>query len=452
MLSGPLIILWSFARSCRAAPVMFFMKEARIRLTRKATLRSTIGGATTSTQIPAGNGRGLVLEARGSLHEAVNPSAHRTLITYDKFELLPERVTNAAGLVVEAQYDYRTQKPREVIDANGNHSRFNYSPLGLLQSSFVVGKTPAEGDQSRPSLRMEYGFLAFTESAPANRLPIFVRTIRHIHHDTEMDVSLPERDQTLTTLEYSDGFGRLLQTRVQAERVRFGDSEFGGGESVLPVSQSDGAGGDIAGVNNPDEARPNVVVSGWQTYDNKGRTVETYEPFFSQGWEYGQPSEIQTGQKVVMFYDPQGHDVRTLNPDGSEERSHLAFPGPLLYPIWHILKFSSPHPGKLIPMTKTTMPDVLTAASTAFTRITGIRRAVSQSMLWAELSKRWSAIAMRPLTLAIPCHQSLNFELAPPTTSRQPTNCQGCYYLRTRTSRANRIPLCLRSSKPQAED
>ncbi len=27
----------------------------------------------------------------------------------------------------------------------------------------------------------------------------------------------------------------------------------------------------------------NVVVSGWQVYDNKGRVVEQYEPFFSQG-------------------------------------------------------------------------------------------------------------------------------------------------------------------------
>ena len=78
---------------------------------------------------------------------------------------------------------------------------------------------------------MEYGFLAFEDSPPGNRQPIFVRTIRHIHHDTELDVPLPERDETITTVEYSDGFGRLLQTRTQGEEVRFGDEHFGGGET-----------------------------------------------------------------------------------------------------------------------------------------------------------------------------------------------------------------------------
>ncbi len=34
-----------------------------------------------------------------------------------------------------------------------------------------------------------------------------------------------------------------------------------------------------------------VVVSGWQMYDNKGRVVEKYEPFFDQGWDF-QPEEM----------------------------------------------------------------------------------------------------------------------------------------------------------------
>ena len=148
---------------------------------------------------------------------------------------------------------------------------------------------------------MEYGFLAFEESPPENRQPIFVRSIRHTHHDTELDVPLPERNETITTVEYSDGFGRLLQTRTQGEEVRFGDEHFGGGESVLPVNQSDGAGGDVVGRKNTDTLNPNVVVSGWQIYDNKGQVVEKYEPFFSEGWDYGQPDDKQDR--------PEGDDV-----------------------------------------------------------------------------------------------------------------------------------------------
>ena len=59
--------------------------------------------------------------------------------------------------------------------------------------------------------------------------PVFVRSIVREHHVTETDVPLPERDETIETVEYSDGFGRLLQTRTQAEDVLFGDPSFGGG-------------------------------------------------------------------------------------------------------------------------------------------------------------------------------------------------------------------------------
>ena len=79
----------------------------------------------------------------------------------------------------------------------------------------------------------------------------------------------------------------------------------------------------------------NVVVSGWQTYDNKGRIVEKYEPFYSTGWDYAQPGEAQRGQKATTFYDPRGHAIRTVNPDGSEQRVILGIPPDLTDPDTH---------------------------------------------------------------------------------------------------------------------
>jgi RHS repeat-associated protein len=279
------------------------------------------------------SGRGLVLETLDPLHDAtVNPSGHRTLIEYDKFHFLPTQVTVAAGLIMQVTYDYRVLQPSEVTDHNGNTSLFAFSPLGLLASSLIRGKNPTEGDQIHPSVRMEHEFLAFENSPTENRSPIFVRTIRHLHHDSEPDVPPGEGDETITTVEYSDGVGRLLQTRTQGEEERFGDEHFGGGEAVLPTKQSGGAGGDLAGRRNTDEVKPNVVVSGWQIYDNKGKVVEKYEPFFSEGWDYGQPDDSKTGQKVSMFYDPRGHAIRTLNPDGSEQQVIFGVPGVIASP------------------------------------------------------------------------------------------------------------------------
>jgi RHS repeat-associated protein len=279
--------------------------------------------------------RGLVFEMLDPLHDkTVNPKAHRTLIAYDdKYQLLPKEVTDAAGLTMKASYDYRVLQPKEVSDPNDNTSLFTFTPLGLLESSSILGKTLAEGDQERPSVLMKYGFLSLDESPPEHRQPIFVRSIRQTHHDTEQNVVPPSAmNETITTVEYSDGFGRLLQTRTQGEEVRFGDEHFGGGETVLPVKQSDGAGDDVIGRENIDPLNPNVVVSGWQIYDNKGQVVEKYEPFFSEGWDYGQPEDQQTGQKVAMLYDPRGHAIRTLNPDGSEQRVIFGVPGTIAAP------------------------------------------------------------------------------------------------------------------------
>jgi RHS repeat-associated protein len=133
-------------------------------------------------------------------------------------------------------------------------------------------------------------------------------------------VPLPERDETIETIEYSDGFGRLLQARAQAEHVIFGDPAFGG--AVLPIAQKDGDGTrqDVTGTKNSDPLRPNVVVSGWQVYDNKGRVVEKYEPLFAEGWIYQWVADATRGQHATMLYDPRGQVIRTINPDGSEQR------------------------------------------------------------------------------------------------------------------------------------
>ena len=71
---------------------------------------------------------------------------------------------------------------------------------------------------------------------------------------------------------------------------------------------------------------PNVIVSGWQRCDNKGRVVEKFEPFFATGWAYApprdsaDPAQRDFGVKVTMFYDSRGRMFRTVNPDGSEQR------------------------------------------------------------------------------------------------------------------------------------
>ena len=142
-----------------------------------------------------------------------------------------------------------------------------------------------------------------------------------------------ERNRTIESREYSDGFGRLIQTRTQGEDVRFGDATFGGGEDVLPAKQSDGRGGDVTGHEKTSATDKNVIVSGWQIYDNKGRVVEKYEPFFDVGWAFQFKEDAKLGQHASMYYDPRGQVIRTENPDGSEQRVIYGVPVSLDNPL-----------------------------------------------------------------------------------------------------------------------
>ncbi|MEV8376007.1 SpvB/TcaC N-terminal domain-containing protein [Kribbella sp. NPDC056861] len=232
--------------------------------------------------------RGLIVESRQPLWHAADPQAHRATSEYDEYGLLVLRNTDAAGLTTVVEPDYRVFLPRTVLDPNGTESRFTFSPLGFLTTSSVSGQSPTEGDAAAPTLVMTYDFTP----------PISVRTVRRIHHDTAVEIPTDQRDATITTVEYSDGFGRLLQTRTQGDDVRF-----------------DEVGGDLVG----HRANANVVVNGLTVYDNKGRAVEVYEPFFSTGWEYSPPSA--SGEKVTTTYDPLGRVTCTELADGSQERT-----------------------------------------------------------------------------------------------------------------------------------
>ena len=260
----------------------------------------------------AGRGRGLVVATR-------DPLGHETTIAHDAYALLPVAVTDPLGNVARATYDYRTLQPAVLVDSNGNETITTFTPLGPPASIQRRGKS-GDGDQARPSVRFRYDFLAYAVSPPDRPQPISTTTIRHLHHDTETDVPLPARVEVIESRQYSDGFGRVLQTRTQSDDARFGSPLFGGGDGVLPMDQSVSATADVVGQPRVDPQPPNVVVSGWQRYDNKGRVIEKCDPFFSAGWGYVPPGTQELRRGVRMVYDPRGIAVRTVNPDGSEQR------------------------------------------------------------------------------------------------------------------------------------
>ena len=264
----------------------------------------------------AGVVRGLVLEQR-------DPLGGTTAIAYDEpYAILPRSITNAIGLQTRADYNYRVFQPQLLIDANDNRTKVEFAPIGLAAAVWVIGKDGRdEGDVAIASTTFEYDFRAFFDSTrldPNAPQPISVRTLRRVRHDSDDD----DTGEAIESREYSDGFGRPLQTRTQADDARFGDPVFGGGDGLLPANQQDGASGLVAGM----VAIGNVVVSGAQRYDNKGRVIEKREPYFAHSWNYAAGGGDTAGAKVAMFYDPRGQMIRTLNEDGSEQRVIYGIP------------------------------------------------------------------------------------------------------------------------------
>jgi RHS repeat-associated protein len=261
---------------------------------------------------------------RGLAIASLDPLGAESRVEYDEHDLLPVAAIDPVGLVTSARHDLRLLLPMEVTDPNGNTARAVFSPSGLVTGQFAAGKN-GEGDDAEPSIRLDYDLLAFAERGQ----PVSVRSTRRVHHDTQTDVPPGERDEVLVSVEFSDGFGRSLQTRAQAEDVLFGDSHFGG--QVIPADQSPPVGESVGRSRDPGDP-DNVIVSGWQTYDNKGRVVEKYEPFFATGYGFEPPVDAQLGHKAVVFYDPRGHAIRTVNPDGSEQLVVLGVPVDLADP------------------------------------------------------------------------------------------------------------------------
>ncbi|MDT7827138.1 SpvB/TcaC N-terminal domain-containing protein [Pricia sp. S334] len=288
----------------------------------------------------------------------IDALGNKTTLEYDNFGLFPIKTTDPAGLETHAEYNYHFMQPTGITDANGNRSAVSFTPLGMTKSLQVMGKADEEkGDRpEQPGTRFEYDFFAFEKSMqtdPDHPHPVFVHTIQRTEHawdlieqenmrrtdngedsmiEAEIDDFFTDEaenhpERFIETREYSDGFGRVIQNRVQAEDVLFGDEFFGNG--TLPENQDDQAGTRKAVVGKTARNTTNVSVSGWQTFNNKGKPIEQYEPFYHQGWDYldrSEASDEMVGQTATLFYDPRGQVLRTVNPNGSEQRVIYGIP------------------------------------------------------------------------------------------------------------------------------
>ncbi|MGE5290320.1 MAG: SpvB/TcaC N-terminal domain-containing protein [Micromonosporaceae bacterium] len=264
------------------------------------------------------------------LHRFSDPFGNDTVVGYDDHKLLTTRTTDPVGNTVRADHDYRVLQPWRVTDANGNRSEAAFDALGLLAGTAVRGKptenrgdsltgfqadltrhqvdgffdaidphVPARDLLGEATARIVYDLDRFRlsreadQSEPERWMPAFAATLARETHASQLADGQQTKIQI--TFSYSDGLGREIQKKIQAE----------------PGPLVDGG---------PDVDR--WVGSGWIIFNNKGKPVRQYEPFFSTLAERRHRFEFarKEGVSTILCYDPLERVVATLHPNHSYEK------------------------------------------------------------------------------------------------------------------------------------
>ena len=134
--------------------------------------------------------------------------------------------------------------------------------------------------------RLVYDLFAYnrTKDQPEPKPAVVYALARETH---ETDLAPGEQTKVQHSFGYSDGFGREIQKKIQAEPG--------------PLIESG------------PEVGPRWVGTGWTVFNNKGKPVRQFEPFFTATHRF--ESDVRAGVSPILFYDPVARVVATLHPN-----------------------------------------------------------------------------------------------------------------------------------------
>jgi RHS repeat-associated protein len=250
---------------------------------------------------------------------------------YGDYHLLLEGTKDELGdVTLVKEWEWRILQPSLMMDINDNHTNMVYDILGMPVGMALMGKgspggLPTEADSLdgfeadlSNTVRDDFfedpiddasGLLLEATARfiyDYDHVPLKVATIiREVHNASDPDSPLQ------LAFEYSDGLGRLLMKKVQAEPGGFFYIE----DDVLHEYR-------------PDDAITYPPPTGWDGHrwvgtgrtilNNKGKPIKQYEPYFSSTHLYEYDSQlVQVGFSPVIRYDAVGRAIRTDMPDGT---------------------------------------------------------------------------------------------------------------------------------------
>jgi RHS repeat-associated protein len=246
-----------------------------------------------------------------------------TFVSYDSYDLMPQETRDAlnnrttvgerdvdptVGLLSRG-HDYRLMRPRIIMDTNRNRSAIVYDILGMVVGTIVAGKPEeSKGDSdhgftanlpqsitsaylqdplmkgasilSEATTRVVYDMFAYSRTkVQPNPQPPVVSVLSRTTHNSELKTG--EVSNITYSFSYSDGLGRVVQSKIQAEPDSQGNTRW--------------------------------VRSGWTLFNNKGKPFRQYEPYFTPTHQF--EPHARHGVSNTLFYDPLDRPIATLHPN-----------------------------------------------------------------------------------------------------------------------------------------
>jgi RHS repeat-associated protein len=255
-------------------------------------------------------------EARAHFYlprRAVAPFGGISRVSY-AYDLLAASTVDAVGNTLSVTNDFRVLQPAQITDANGNRSAVAFDALGLVVGTAVMGKTSESlGDSlsgfvvdlddaavqaqladplanpgavlGSATTRLIYDLFAYdrTRNDPQPS-PGVVYLLARETHVSDLAGGQTRYQHALC---YSDGFGREIQKKVLAEPGPLVP------DGPVPT--------------------PRWIATGWTIFNNKGKPVRTYEPFFTTTPRFEFANTV--GVSTVMLYDSADRVVATVRPN-----------------------------------------------------------------------------------------------------------------------------------------
>jgi RHS repeat-associated protein len=265
-------------------------------------------------------------------HRSQDPFGNTAVMEFDAYDLLVKQTIDPLSNTITAEHEYRLLQPFRMTDPNGNRVEVAFDTLGLVAGTAVMGKAAeTKGDTlagfvSNLTTQQRQDFLADPVGNAVTLLgqattrivydldqylttqqPVFAATLARETHVS--DLAQDTQTKVQLRFSYSDGFGREIQKKSQAEPG--------------PMPKRDAEGQIIVGADSqpemtPNDVSPRWVGSGWTIFNNKGKPVRQYEPFFTDTPRF--EFDVRIGVSPVLFYDPVERVIATLHPNHTWEK------------------------------------------------------------------------------------------------------------------------------------